>query len=117
MDREREKELYEQYEDICNQHKYCADCYLRTGSDGKALNHCDCLYFYNRGMKEFAEKLKEKIKRLQDAELSGQDMCPSKEDVGGCPYMNSDIGCQYCAREVALKDIDELLKEVGCFDE
>ena len=88
MTREHEKELYEQYEDICNQHKSCADCNLYRESDSKTLSKCDCTFFYQKGMKEFAEKLKEKI-------------------IHDWKYGNI----------VTENEIDRIMEEMGCNDE
>lgn len=69
-----------------------------------------------KAIDEFAERMKERLKGMQMAELQGEDVCPCSESGEYCPYINQDIGCQYCAREQTIKDIDEIaeqLKEGG----
>lgn len=61
---------------------------------------------------EFAEKLKERLTGMQMVELQGEDVCPCAETGEECPYMNQDIGCQYCAREQTIKDIDEIAEQL-----
>ena len=100
MTRKHEKELYEKYEDICNQHKYCADCHLYRGNDGKTLSKCDCIFCYQKGMKEFAEKLKEKCFEKCSEQDEENFQYPSYLELG-------DI----------YKIVDGLLKEMRCRDE
>lgn len=68
---------------------------------------------------EFAERLKERLKGMQMVELQGEDVCPCSETGEDCPYMNQDVGCQYCAREQTIKDIDEIVEKLkgGATDE
>lgn len=66
---------------------------------------------YNKAIDEFAEALKERLKGMQMLELQGEDVCPCAE-TGGCLYMNCDVGCQYCAREQTIKDIDEIAERM-----
>lgn len=61
---------------------------------------------------EFAERLKERIVGMQMAELQGEDICPCAENGKECPYINQDIGCQYCAREHTIKEIDEIAEQM-----
>jgi len=71
---------------------------------------------YNKAVDDFAERMKERLKGMQMAELQGEDVCPCRETGEECKYMNQDIGCQYCAREQTIKDIDEIagqLKQMG----
>lgn len=65
-----------------------------------------------KGIDEFAERMKERIVGMQMAELQGEDICPCTETGEECPYINQDIGCQYCAREYTIKDIDEIAKQM-----
>lgn len=69
---------------------------------------------YKMAIDEFAERLKERLKGLQMVELQGKDMCPCSETGEECPYINHDVGCQYCAREQTIKDIDEIAEELRC---
>ena len=65
---------------------------------------------------EFAKKLKERLIAMQQAELQGEDLCHCSESGEDCRYMYQDVTCQYCAREQAIKDVDEIaeqLKEGG----
>ena len=69
-----------------------------------------------KAIDEFAERLKERLTGMQMAELQGEDVCPCSESGEDCPYINQHIGCQYCAREQTIKDVDEIaeqLKEGG----
>ena len=68
---------------------------------------------------EFAEQLKERLKGMQMVELQGEDVCPCSETGEDCPYMNQDVGCQYCAREQTIKDIAEIVEKLkgGATDE
>lgn len=66
----------------------------------------------NKTINEFTERLKERIVGMQMAELQGEDICPCAENGEECPYINQDIGCQYCAREHTIKDIDEIAEEM-----
>ena len=61
---------------------------------------------------EFAEQLKERLKGMQMVELQGEDVCPCRETGEDCPYMNQDIGCQYCAREQTIKDVYKIAEEM-----
>ena len=65
-----------------------------------------------KAIDEFAERLKERLKGMQMVELQGEDVCPCRETGGDCPYMNQDVGCQYCAREQTIKDIDEIAEQM-----
>ena len=67
---------------------------------------------YAKAIDEFAEALKERLVGMQMAELQGEDVCPCAETGEDCPYMNQDIGCQYCAREQTIKDIDEIAEQL-----
>lgn len=66
----------------------------------------------NNAIDEFAERIKERIVGMQIAELQGEDICPCAENGKECPYINQDIGCQYCAREQTIKDIDEIAEQM-----
>ena len=69
-----------------------------------------------KAIDEFAERMKERLKGMQMAELQGEDVCPCSKSGEDCPYMYQNIGCQYCAREQTIKDIEEVaeqLKEGG----
>lgn len=66
----------------------------------------------NKAIDEFAELIKERIVGMQMAELQGEDVCPCRETGEECQYMNQDIGCQYCAREQTIKDIDEIAEQL-----
>lgn len=74
---------------------------------------------YNKAIDEFAERLKERLKGMQMVELQGEDVCPCRETGEDCPYMNQDVGCQYCAREQTIKDIDKIAEKMkgGATDE
>jgi hypothetical protein len=61
---------------------------------------------------EFAEVLKERLKGMQMVELQGEDVCPCAETGEECPYINQDIGCQYCAREHTIKVVDEIAEKM-----
>ncbi len=67
---------------------------------------------YRKAIDEFAEALKERLKGMQMVELQGEDVCPCSETGEECPYINQDIGCQYCAREQTIKDIDEIAEQI-----
>ena len=67
-----------------------------------------------KAIDEFAERLKERLKSMQMVELQGEDVCPCSETGEDCPYMNQDVGCQYCAREQTIKDIDEIAEQMKC---
>jgi hypothetical protein len=67
---------------------------------------------YNKAIDEFAEALKERLKGMQMVELQGEDVCPCAETGEECPYINQDIGCQYCAREQTIKDILEIAEQL-----
>jgi hypothetical protein len=66
----------------------------------------------NKAIDEFAEKIIERLKGMQMAELQGEDVCPCGEDTLACYYMNSDVGCLYCTREQTIKDIDEIAEQM-----
>ena len=65
-----------------------------------------------KAIDEFAERIKERIVSMQMAELQGEDICPCAENGKECPYINQDIGCQYCAREQTIKDIEQIAEEL-----
>ena len=65
-----------------------------------------------KAVDEFAEVLKERLKGMQMVELQGEDVCPCAKTGEECPYMNQDIGCQYCAREQTIRDIDEIAEQL-----
>lgn len=66
----------------------------------------------SKAIEEFAERLKERVAGMQMAELQGEDVCPCAETGEDCPDMNQDIGCQYCAREQTIKDINEIAEQL-----
>ena len=68
--------------------------------------------YRNKVIDEFAERLKERIVGMQMAELQGEDVCPCAENGKECPYIDQDIGCQYCAREQTIKEIDEIAEQL-----
>lgn len=61
---------------------------------------------------EFANRLKERLKGMQMAEMQGEDVCPYGDTLEECPYINHEIGCQYCAREQTIKDVDEIAEQM-----
>lgn len=61
---------------------------------------------------EFAAKLKNRLIVMQIRELRGKDVCPCAETGEECPYINQDIGCQYCAREHTMKVVDEIAERM-----
>ena len=65
-----------------------------------------------KAIDEFAEALKERLKGMQMVELQGEDVCPCAETGEECPYINQDIGCQYCAREQTIKEVDEIAEQL-----
>lgn len=65
-----------------------------------------------KAIDEFAERMKERLKGMQMAELQGEDVCPCAETGKECPYINQDIGCQYCAREHTIKVVDEIAEQL-----
>ena len=65
-----------------------------------------------KAIDEFAELMKEKLKDMQFAEFQGIDVCPSAKTGEECPYINQDVGCQYCAREQTIKEIDEIAEQL-----
>ena len=65
-----------------------------------------------KAIDEFAELMKEKLKDMKFAEFQGIDVCPFAKTGEECPYINQDIGCQYCAREQTIKDIDEIAEQL-----
>ena len=66
----------------------------------------------NKAIDEFAELMKEKLKDMQFAEFQGIDVCPCAKTGEECPYINQDIGCQYCAREQTIKEIEEIAEQL-----
>lgn len=66
----------------------------------------------NNAIDEFAEKLKERLKGMQMAEMQGEDVCPYGDTLEECPYINHELGCQYCAREQTIKDVDEIAEQM-----
>lgn len=66
----------------------------------------------NKAIDEFAEALKERLKGMQMVELQGEDVCPCAETGEECPYINQDIGCQYCAREHTIQEVDEIAEQL-----
>ena len=63
---------------------------------------------------EFLSKAKERLNGFMLSEIQGEDMCPYSDMDGECHYMNTDIACSYCARQVdieALEQIAEQLKD------
>ena len=66
----------------------------------------------NKTISEFAEQIKERLKGMQMVELQGEDVCPCAETGKECPYINQDVGCQYCAREQTIKDISALAEKM-----
>lgn len=66
----------------------------------------------NNAIDEFAEKLKERLKGMQMAEMQGEDVCPYGDTLEECPYINQELGCQYCAREQTIKDVDEIAEQM-----
>lgn len=95
---------------------------IGTVEEMKALRNASELWEHNNNLAykqgridaidEFAELLKERLKGMQMVELQGEDVCPCKETGEDCPYMNQDVGCQYCAREQTIKDIDEIAEQM-----
>ena len=67
---------------------------------------------YSKAIDDFAERLKEILNGMQMAELQGEDVCPYDDIFKECPYINSELGCQYCAREQTIKDIDEIVEQL-----
>ena len=65
-----------------------------------------------KAIDEFAELMKERLKGMQMLELQGENLCPCNESGEDCPYMNQDIGCQYCAREQTIKDVEEIAEQL-----
>ena len=65
-----------------------------------------------KAIDEFAELMKERLKGMQMLELQGEDVCPCSESGEDCPYINQEIGCQYCAREQTIKDVDEIAEQL-----
>lgn len=80
--------------------------------DGQFLYQQGLVDGYANAIDEFAEKLKERLKGMQMVELQGEDVCPCAETGEACPYMNQDIGCQYCAREQTIKELDEIAEQL-----
>ena len=66
----------------------------------------------NKAIDEFAELMKEKLKDMQFAEFQGIDVCSCAKTGEECPYINQDIGCQYCTREQTIKEIDEIAEQL-----
>ena len=66
----------------------------------------------NKAIEEFAERLKERLKGMQMAELQGEDVCPYGDTFEECPYIHQELGCQYCAREQTIDDIDEIAEQM-----
>lgn len=65
-----------------------------------------------KAIDEFTEALKERLKGMQMVELQGEDVCPCAETGEECPYINQDIGCQYCAREHTIQEVDEIAEQL-----
>ena len=66
----------------------------------------------NKAIDEFAERIIERLKGMQMAELQGEDVCPYGDTLEECPYINAELGCQYCAREQTIKDIDAIAEQM-----
>lgn len=96
----------EELQELKENHIRCEDC------AGCTSWKCDCANVRDYAIREFAERLKERIVGMQMAELQGEDMCPCAENGKECPYINQDIGCQYCAREHTIKEINEIAEEM-----
>ena len=65
-----------------------------------------------KALDEFAEALKERLKGMQMVEFQGEDVCPCAETGEECTYINQDIGCQYCAREHTIQEVDEIAEQL-----
>ena len=65
-----------------------------------------------KAIDEFAELMKERLKGMQMLELQGENLCPCNESCKDCSYVNQDIGCQYCAREQTIKDVEEIAEQL-----
>ena len=104
---------YSNMEDIAKEYEQLTDwlCELKElwASRGE-LTDFWYLEGYRKATNDFAERLKERLKGMQMAELQGEDVCPYAEEE--CRYMSQDISCQYCAREQAIKDIDEITESM-----
>lgn len=66
----------------------------------------------NKVIDEFAELMKERLKDIQFAEIQGIDVCPCSKTGEECPYINQDIGCQYCAREHTIQEVDKITEQL-----
>lgn len=80
--------------------------------DGQLLYKQGIIDGYNKAIDEFAETLTERLRGMQMVELQGEDVCPCNDTGEDCPYINQDIGCQYCAREQTIKDINEIAEQL-----
>ena len=89
---------------------------LRNSHETNDIQYHNCIRLLKeekeKALDEFAERLKEILKGMQMVELQGEDVCPCSGTGEECPYINQDIGCQYCAREQTIKDIDEIAEQL-----
>ena len=106
---------YSSMKDIAKEYEQLADWLCELKELWK--NHgelCNFWYLegYNKAIEEFAERVKERLIGMQMAELQGEDVCPCAETGEDCPYIHQELGCQYCAREQTIKDIDEIAESM-----
>lgn len=96
-----------------NTKPYCIDCEKKYEREkAKERIRRKETVIRNQAIDEFVEQLKERLRGMQMAELQGEDVCPCSKTGEECPYIGQDIGCQYCAREQTIKDIDEIAKQM-----
>lgn len=112
--------------------KTCENCeYEYEDMEGKHCRHCihnaeehfepktsivEEQEIRNKAIDEFVEALKERLKGMQMVELQGEDVCPCAETGEECPYIGQDIGCQYCAREHTIQEVDEIAEQMKAGD-
>ena len=76
------------------------------------ISYIDTTEIRNKVIDEFAELMKERLKDIQFAEIQGIDVCPCSKTGEECPYINQDIGCQYCAREHTIQEVDKIAEQM-----
>ena len=109
----REKEVCKQVDK-----EFCREPYEQSLES--VVKSLERKFYYDRFEKEirakaideFAELMKEKLKDMKFAEFQGIDVCPCAKTGEECPYINQDVGCQYCGREQTIKEIDEIAEQL-----
>ncbi len=69
MLREKEKSIFEEYQEICEKHKFCTECELYLTEDGKHSDNCACAYFYNKGRQDAFKEMADHVEKCVNDEL------------------------------------------------